>query len=121
MMDWTDRHCRVFHRQLTKHALLYTEMVTADAVIHGNRARLLGFCRGACLSGPEKDRVLVRSVWRAEVELLPWKPRFEIAHRRAVPPHDLLSHLWIEEGFGPIYHRALLESGLVSSPEKRAW
>ncbi|AGK57911.1 tRNA-dihydrouridine synthase A [Hyphomicrobium denitrificans 1NES1] len=42
-MDWTDRHCRVFHRHLTKHALLYTEMVTADAVIHGNRARLLGF------------------------------------------------------------------------------
>ena len=43
MMDWTDRHCRVFHRQLTKCALLYTEMVTADAVIHGDRARLLGF------------------------------------------------------------------------------
>jgi tRNA-dihydrouridine synthase A len=43
MMDWTDRHCRVFHRQLTKRALLYTEMVTADAVIHGDRARLLGF------------------------------------------------------------------------------
>jgi tRNA-dihydrouridine synthase A len=43
MMDWTDRHCRVFHRQLTKHALLYTEMVTADAVIHGDRTRLLGY------------------------------------------------------------------------------
>jgi tRNA-dihydrouridine synthase A len=43
MMDWTDRHCRVFHRQLTRHALLYTEMVTAAAVIRGNRARLLGF------------------------------------------------------------------------------
>jgi len=43
MMDWTDRHCRVFHRQLTARALLYTEMVTADAVIHGDRARLLGF------------------------------------------------------------------------------
>ena len=43
MMDWTDRHCRVFHRQLTKRALLYTEMVTADAVIHGNRTKLLGF------------------------------------------------------------------------------
>jgi len=43
MMDWTDRHCRVFHRQLTKRALLYTEMVTADAVIHGDRGRLLGF------------------------------------------------------------------------------
>ena len=35
MMDWTDRHCRAFHRVLSKHALLWTEMVTADAVIHG--------------------------------------------------------------------------------------
>ncbi len=43
MMDWTDRHCRAFHRGLTRHALLYTEMVTADAVIHGDRARLIGF------------------------------------------------------------------------------
>jgi len=43
MMDWTDRHCRFFHRQLTGHALLYTEMVVADAVIHGKRDRLLGF------------------------------------------------------------------------------
>lgn len=43
MMDWTDRHCRVFHRRLTKRALLHTEMITADAVIHGDRARLLGF------------------------------------------------------------------------------
>jgi tRNA-dihydrouridine synthase A len=43
MMDWTDRHCRVFHRIMSRHARLYTEMVTADAVIHGDRARLLGF------------------------------------------------------------------------------
>ncbi len=43
MMDWTDRHCRVFHRGLTRRALLYTEMVTADAVIHGDRRRLIGF------------------------------------------------------------------------------
>jgi tRNA-dihydrouridine synthase A len=43
MMEWTDRHCRFFHRQLTRHALLYTEMVTADAIIHGPRERLLGF------------------------------------------------------------------------------
>ncbi len=43
MMEWTDRHCRAFHRTLTQHALLYTEMVTALAVIHGDRARLLGF------------------------------------------------------------------------------
>ena len=43
MMDWTDRHCRFFHRQLSKRAVLYSEMVTADAVIHGDRARLIGF------------------------------------------------------------------------------
>lgn len=43
MMDWTDRHCRWFHRQLSAHTRLYTEMVVADAVIHGPRDRLLGF------------------------------------------------------------------------------
>ena len=43
MMDWTDRHCRFFHRLLTRRALLYTEMVTADAILRGNRAYLLGF------------------------------------------------------------------------------
>lgn len=43
MMDWTDRHCRYFHRLLSPRALLYTEMVTAAAVVHGDRARLLGF------------------------------------------------------------------------------
>ncbi|MGH2341091.1 tRNA dihydrouridine(20/20a) synthase DusA [Segnochrobactraceae bacterium EtOH-i3] len=43
MMDWTDRHCRVFHRRLSGRALLYTEMVTADAIRFGDRARLLGY------------------------------------------------------------------------------
>ncbi|RZJ02965.1 MAG: tRNA dihydrouridine(20/20a) synthase DusA [Brevundimonas sp.] len=43
MMDWTDRHCRAFHRALTSSALLYTEMVTAPAVIHGDPERLLAF------------------------------------------------------------------------------
>jgi len=43
MMDWTDRHCRYFHRQLSRHALLYTEMVTAPAILHGDAARLLGY------------------------------------------------------------------------------
>lgn len=43
MMDWTDRHCRVFHRLLAPNARLYTEMVHANAVIHGDRERLLGF------------------------------------------------------------------------------
>ncbi|HWF64536.1 MAG TPA: tRNA dihydrouridine(20/20a) synthase DusA [Rhizomicrobium sp.] len=43
MMDWTDSHCRVLHRALTRRALLYTEMVTADAILRGDRKRLLGF------------------------------------------------------------------------------
>lgn len=43
MMEWTDRHCRAFHRQLTRYSLLYTEMVTTGAVIHGDRQHLLGF------------------------------------------------------------------------------
>jgi tRNA-dihydrouridine synthase A len=41
MMEWTDRHCRFFHRLLTRRALLYTEMLTTGAVLHGDRARLL--------------------------------------------------------------------------------
>ncbi len=43
MMDWTDRHCRAFHRMLTRRARLYTEMVTTGAVLHGDLERLLGF------------------------------------------------------------------------------
>jgi tRNA-dihydrouridine synthase A len=43
MMDWTDRHCRVFHRLMTRRARLYTEMLTTGAIIHGGRQRLLGF------------------------------------------------------------------------------
>lgn len=42
MIDWTDRHCRYFHRQLSGRAVLFTEMVVADAIIHGPRERLLG-------------------------------------------------------------------------------
>lgn len=43
MMDWTDRHCRFFHRLMSRHALLYTEMLTTGAIIHGDRERLLAF------------------------------------------------------------------------------
>src|SRR5258705_6475486 len=46
MMDWTDRHCRVLHRQLTSRAMLYTEMLTTGAILHGDRARLLAFDAG---------------------------------------------------------------------------
>ena len=43
MMEWTDRHCRFFHRLLTRRALIYTEMLTTGAVLRGDRARLLSF------------------------------------------------------------------------------
>jgi tRNA-dihydrouridine synthase A len=43
MMDWTDRHCRVFHRAISSNAFLYTEMVTTGALIHGDIERHLGF------------------------------------------------------------------------------
>jgi tRNA-dihydrouridine synthase A len=43
MMEWSDRHCRYLHRLLTRRARLYTEMVTAEAIIRGDRERLIGF------------------------------------------------------------------------------
>ena len=62
MMDWTDRHDRYFLRQISRRALLYTEMVTADAVIHGDRERLLGFSEAEHplalqLGGAEPDKL----------------------------------------------------------------
>lgn len=61
-------------------------------------ARLLGFCRAACVNGPEAGRVIVRSLWRAVVELGPWEPRFEIAHRRVVAASEVLELLRRSEG-----------------------
>lgn len=43
MLDWTDRHCRAFHRLITRHTLLYTEMITTGAILHGDEARHLSF------------------------------------------------------------------------------
>lgn len=62
MMDWTDSPCRVLHRALTRHTLLYTEMVTAEAILHGDKARLLGFdpCEHPIalqLGGSDPDRL----------------------------------------------------------------
>jgi ADP-ribose pyrophosphatase YjhB (NUDIX family) len=88
--------------------------VLEEACAIVRQARLLGFCRAACLSGPEKGLVLVRSMWRADVDLLPWTPRFEIRLRRAVPSHELRVHLWMEDGFEPLYHRAVIEAGLLT-------
>jgi tRNA-dihydrouridine synthase A len=65
MMDWTDRHCRLFHRRLSARARLYTEMVTTGAVLHGPRERLLGFAPEegplAAQLGGSDPRALARS------------------------------------------------------------
>ena len=55
LMDWTDRHCRVFHRLMSRRARLYTEMLTTGAIIHGDHRRLLGFDP----SGRGKNRSIV--------------------------------------------------------------
>lgn len=69
MMDWTDRHCRFLHRLLTRHALLYTEMVTAAAAVHGPAERLLAYSPeeepvALQLGGSEPD-LLARAVRRS--------------------------------------------------------
>jgi tRNA-dihydrouridine synthase A len=70
MMEWTDRHCRMFHRALSRRAMLYTEMVTAAAVIHGDAERLIGFDPaegpiGLQLGGSEPD-ALARAAAHAQ-------------------------------------------------------
>ena len=83
----------------------------ACAVVTG--ARLLGFVRGSCLTGPEQGLVLVRSIWRAEVRLLSWQPQHEIPFRRVVPAGELAGQLWMEDGTEPIYSRAAREAALA--------
>jgi ADP-ribose pyrophosphatase YjhB (NUDIX family) len=83
----------------------------ACAVVHS--ARLLGFTRGRCVQGPEEGLVLVRSMWRAEVRLRRWAPRFEIANRRLLPADEALRLVTVAEpSVGPIYRRMLLEAAL---------
>jgi ADP-ribose pyrophosphatase YjhB (NUDIX family) len=77
-------------------------------------ARLLGFSRGACVEGPEAGRVLVRSVWRAEVDLAPWEPRFEIPYRRVVAAADVIDHLALSaHPFAAILRRTLREASIT--------
>ena len=71
MLDWTDSHCRVFHRTLSRHARLYTEMITSPALVHGNRDHLLGFqeCEHpvACqLGGSDPAELAQAARWVAE-------------------------------------------------------
>lgn len=74
--------------------------------------RLLGFSRGVCVHGPEEGLVLVRSMWRAEVRLAPWDPRFEMAHRRLLPAEEVFRSVAIPGGLGPFYRRLLAEAAI---------
>ena len=76
-------------------------------------ARLIGFVQGSCLAGPERGRVLVRSIWRADVELGPWEPRFEIPHRRVVAPAVVADQLALDtHPLALVIRRELLEAGI---------
>ena len=86
-----------------------TEEANAEVI----EARLLGFIRAECLSGHEKGLVLVRSMWRASVELAEWNPQFEIPHRRVVPAGEWRSNIYIDEGWEPIMQRMFIEAGLA--------
>jgi ADP-ribose pyrophosphatase YjhB (NUDIX family) len=78
-------------------------------------ARLLGFTRGQCATGPERGLVLVRSVWRAEVGLRPWEARFEIAGRRVVAAAAVQDALSLRaHPFAALLQRALQEAGLAT-------
>jgi 8-oxo-dGTP pyrophosphatase MutT (NUDIX family) len=77
------------------------------------QARLLGFGRGECIRGRQAGRTIVRSIWHADVELGPWKPRFEITHRRLIPVADVIGTLTIDDSYLRIVSRALAEAGLT--------
>jgi ADP-ribose pyrophosphatase YjhB (NUDIX family) len=74
--------------------------------------QLLGFTRGRCIDGPEQGLILVRSVWRAEVELGAWDPQFEIRHRRLASPEQL-RRLPVGGPNAPFVRRALREAGVL--------
>ncbi|MGW5363331.1 NUDIX hydrolase [Actinopolymorpha pittospori] len=77
------------------------------------QARLLGFTRGTCIAGQHKGAVLVRALWRADVELSPWEPKFEIPHRRLVDAEHVADHLAVSaHPFAPIIRRTLHEAAV---------
>jgi ADP-ribose pyrophosphatase YjhB (NUDIX family) len=91
--------------------------VAEEACAVVERARLLGFTRGVCVRGPEEGLVLVRSMWRAEVRLERWAPRFEIPYRRLLPANEALRSVVIAEpSVGPIYRRMFAEAALAPTP-----
>jgi ADP-ribose pyrophosphatase YjhB (NUDIX family) len=90
--------------------------VLEEACAMVERATLLGFSRGVCTSGPQQGLVLVRSFWRAEVNLLPWQPDFEITGRLLVSPDRALAILKQEPQ--PLFPR-LFREALNVQPQSR--
>ncbi len=86
--------------------------VAEEACATVTRSRLLGFSRGACVRGAQAGLVLVRALWRAEVRLARWEPRFEMRGRRLVPAAEAFDRMWIPPGYGPMYRRIFTEAGL---------
>jgi ADP-ribose pyrophosphatase YjhB (NUDIX family) len=79
------------------------------------RARLLGFTCGQCVTGPERGRVLVRSVWRADVDLRPWEARFEIVDRRVVAASEVEDALSLgSQPFAAFIRREFAEAALTA-------
>jgi ADP-ribose pyrophosphatase YjhB (NUDIX family) len=76
-------------------------------------ARMLGFIHAVCHSGHEEGLVLVRSQWRAEVELGDWKPEFEVSHRRVVPVSEWRDNISMDDArWMPIFERFFAEAEL---------
>jgi ADP-ribose pyrophosphatase YjhB (NUDIX family) len=86
--------------------------IREEACATVTNCRLLGFSRGVCVRGHQEGLVLVRSLWRAEVRLDAWQPRFEMTHRRLVPAGEAFRHLTIDDGHGPIYRRMFAEAAI---------
>lgn len=82
-----------------------------EACVTVEAARLLGFSQGRCVRGGEAGLVLVRSLWRADVQLQPWEPRFETRYRRVVPVGEVLSQI-SGDAHERTFRRALLEAGV---------
>lgn len=91
--------------------------VREEACAQVTASTLLGFTRGVCVRGFQQGLVLVRSLWRAEVRLERWQPRFEMTHRRLVPAGRALEVMAVEDGMDPIYRRMFLEAGLAHPPQ----
>lgn len=87
--------------------------VLEEACATVERATLLGFSRGRCISGHEKGLVLVRSLWLADVTIHNWKPEHEVKYRKLVARDAVLDSLGIPDGIAPIYLRWFEEADAI--------